>query len=275
MSLTFFVAALFIVLALFSSSLLSYFETQPQITAFFKDSKTQKNIGELQTRLQKDPQIESLKYVSKEEALRIYKQDHQDEPLLLEMVTKEILPASLEIKAKNIEYLNEIAARMEKEAGVEDVIYQKDVVDKLLSWTRSIRAAGGLFLIVLAIETLLIVLIIIGMQIVGRRREITILQLIGASSWYISMPFLLQGSIYGILGGVLGWAASFGMLAYQAPFFESLLKGVGRLSLSFAPQFTIWPFSTELMLLILASTALSGCLLGIFGSFIAVHRYLK
>lgn len=275
MSITFFVATLFILVAFFSSSLLAYFESQPQITVFFEDSKTQNEIEDLQSRLQSTGKIESLRYISKEEALEIYRKDHKDDPLLLEMVTAEILPASLEIRTTEVEYLDQIAALMQKEEGVEDTIYQKDIVDKLISWTRSVRAMGVLFLGLLTLETLLIILTIVGMRIVNKRREIVILQLLGASTWYIRLPFLLEGAIYGIFGGLLGWLLSYGVLLYQAPFLASLLSGLGSLTLPFLPNFTVWPISFSLMLLVLTGVSFTGFLLGVVGSFLAVHRYLR
>lgn len=274
-SITFFVATLFMLLAFFSSSLLSYFESQPQITVFFQDSKTEKQILDLQEKLRKNTKVESIVYISKEEALRIYQEDHKDDPLLLEMVTAEILPAGLEIRAKAVEDLDEIANVMKKETGVEDVVYQKDVVDKLVSWTKSLRAMGIILLVILVVETLLVILTIVGIRIVNKRKEITILRLIGASSWYVRLPFIFEGAIYGFIGAFVGWLLSYGILLYQMPFLSGLLEGIGKLKLPFFPAVIVWPISPALMFLVFSSVSLLGILLGVIGSFIAVHRYLR
>lgn len=272
---TFFVATLFILLAFFSSSLLSYFESQPQITVFFADAKTEGEILRLQTNLEESNKVESAKYISKEEALRIYQEDHKDDPLLLEMVTAEILPAALEIRTTDVGFLDEVAGMMQKEHGVEDVIYQKVVVDKLVAWTKSLRGIGILVLSILTLETLLIIMMIVGTRITNKRKEIVILQLIGASSWYVRLPFLIEGVLYGLTGAVIGWLLTYAVLLYQNQFLSGLLAGIGKLTLFFLPQFTVWPISLPMMLLVLAIVASLGLLLGVVSSFVAVHRYLR
>lgn len=275
MAITFFVAAFFLVLAFFSSSLLSYFEKQPQITVYFSDSKVEKEIKNLQQDILSTGKAETVRYISKEEALKIYQEDHKDDPLLLEMVTAKILPASLEIRAKDVSFLDEIAEKMRNESGVEDIIYQKDVIDKLVSWTRSLRALGIILLSILSFETLLVILNIVSMRIVNKRKDIRILQLLGASSLYVQLPFLYEGILYGLIGAFFGWLLTYLLLAYQSSFISGLLQGVGELRLEFLPQFTLWPLSPELMVLVLALVSFSGILLGSIGSFLAVYRYLK
>lgn len=274
-SLTFFVATLFMMLAFFSSSLLGYFEGQPQITVYFTDAKTKEEILSLQKKLEKNSKIKSVDFISKEEALKIYQEDNKDDPLLLEMVTAQILPASLDIRTYQAEYLDEIAKLVKGESEIEDVVYQKDIVDRLISWTRSLRIVGIILLIILVIEALLIILTILGIRILNKRKEIKILQLIGASSSYIIAPFLIEGILYGLTGALVGWLLSLGLLLYQQQFLNVLLNGLGRLSLPYLPMITVWPLSASTMLIVLAAVSIFGILLGGLGSFIAVRRYLK
>lgn len=109
MTLTLFVSGIFFLTAATSSAILSYFEAKPQITAFFTDEKLAEEIASLEERLKNTGQVLDLKYVSKEEALAIYREQNKDDPLLLEMVTANILPASLEVSAKDAKYLADLA----------------------------------------------------------------------------------------------------------------------------------------------------------------------
>ena len=274
-SITFFVATLFLFLGVLSSSMLSHFERQPQITVYFEDAKTQIEIDSLVKELDALDSVASVKYVSKEEALRLYREDHKDDPLLLEMVTADILPASLEIRAVDVSKLESIAKRMQQEVGIEEVIYHKAIVDRLVSWTRSVRALGGLLLAVLVIETLLVILTIIGVRIVNKRNEISILQLIGASRWYVRMPFVLEGAFYGFVGAFFGFIASISLVMYQAQFFSGLLVGISTLQSNLLPGIQVWPISPMFVVIIFGVTTISGVLLGTLGSVIAVSRYLE
>ena len=263
MSLTFFVACVFFLAALGSQAILSYFEKKPQITVFFKDEKSEESIRNLEKRLKATGKVASLKFVSKEEALRIYREQNKDDPLLLEMVTAEILPASLEISATDPKYLAELAAVLEKEPLVEDVMYQQDVIEALISWTAGIRLVGTILVSFLIIVSLLIVLTVIGMKIALKKEEIEILKLVGASSWFIRTPFLLEGMFYGMVGAFLAWGVVYLLLSYLTPFLASFLTGIPLL-----------PVPSFFMIYLLLGMIFAGALIGGFGSFLALLRYI-
>src|SRR3989344_1701091 len=102
MTLTFLVGGLFVLLSIGSSVVLNYFEQKPQITVFFTDEKKETDIVALEDKLKQNKKVAAVKYISKDEALEIYKQQFQKDPLLLEMVSADILPASLEVSAETI-----------------------------------------------------------------------------------------------------------------------------------------------------------------------------
>jgi cell division transport system permease protein len=179
------------------------------------------------------------------------------------MVTAEILPASLEISTTKIDYLSELAAKMKKEANVEEVIYQESLVKSLQTWTKTIREIGSVLLGFLSVYSWLIILIIIGMKVTVRREEIEILKLLGASNWYICWPFVGEGVFYGLLGAILGWGSGYLVLLYSTPLLVNFLEGLPLLPV---------PFWT--MLILLGSELLAGLVIGLTGSLLAVKRYL-
>lgn len=265
MSLTFFVASLVFLVGVGSSTLLAYFESKPQITAFFEDGKEMKEIDELKERLIQTEKVSSVRFISKEEALRIYQEQNKNDPILLEMVTADILPASLEVSATDAKDLSVLANILGSESQVEDVVYQKDVVESLISWTNAIRTTGIILFFFLVLVSLLILLTVTGMRISLRKEEIEILRLVGASTLYIRSPFLLEGVIYGIIGSFLAWLLSSSLLLYSTPFLTSLLSSV---SITLPP-------SLLFMFLFFLGINFSGALLGLIGSYFAVKRYLK
>ena len=139
MMLTFLALTIFSFIILGSSEVISYFESKPQVTAFFKEDTQQENIDALQSELESNSKVAEIKYVSKKEALEIYKEQNKDDPLLLELVTEDILPASLEISAVNIEDLEGISETLKDSPYVQEVIFQRDVVSTLTQWTSAIR----------------------------------------------------------------------------------------------------------------------------------------
>lgn len=264
MMLTFFIASIFILIAAGSQSILRYFETRPQATAFFEDEVEMTQVENLKAKLSATGKVKNMKYVSKEEALAIYREQNKDDPLLLEMVTANILPASLEVSTIDIAYLGEIAEILRQEPGVEEVIFQEEVVEALKTWTSNIRRIGVALVGFLGIVSFLIVLVIIGMKVAIRREEIEILQLIGASPWYIRAPFILEGIFYGVVGAILAWGISYLLLLYATPLLVNFLAGL-----------PILPVPVVFMFALLGAEVLLGFLIGVLGSFIAVRRYLR
>ena len=264
MSLTFFIITVFTLLVAGSQAILNYFETRPQVTAFFEDQVTLEQVDLLKGKLTETGKIKEIKYVSKEEALAIYREQNKDDPLLLEMVTANILPASLEVSTTSITYLGETAEILRQEPGVEEVIFQQDVVDALHKWTTNIRLIGVTLALVFSFAALLTVLVIIGMKVALRRDEVEIMGLIGASRGYIRVPFIFEGIFYGVVGATIAWGVSYLLILYTTPYLIDFLAGIPLL-----------PVPIFFMLAVLGGELLLGVIIGTLGSFIAVRRYLK
>lgn len=264
MTLTFLAVSFFAFLLVGSSQIINYFESKPQVTAFFTNEAKQSDINALENTLLKTGKTASIKFVSKEGALKIYKEQNKNDPLLLELVTADVLPASFEISAVKIEDLGPISDMLKKSSIVSEVIYQKDVVSTLTSWTSAIRKIGISLIVLLSLVSVFIMVTIIGIKISQKKEDIEIMKLIGATSWYIRWPFIAEGVAYGIIGSVIGWFIATGALLYATPFLESFLKGI-----------PVLPVSYTSLLILLGLEIMFAIFLGIISSFLAVFRYLK
>ena len=274
---TLFVMAVVLLMAGGSHALLQYLETKPQVTIFFQDEKEKDSVDQLMSKLENTGKVSNIKYISKEEALSIYQEQNKDDPLLLEMVTADILPSSLEVSAVSPKYLEELKIIAEEEPGIDEIVFQKDVIDTLVSWTSTVRRVGLSFLVFLIIATVFILLTSVGMKIAMRKDEIKILRLVGATGWYIKKPFIFEGLIYGSIGAGLAFIMVSLLVLYIQPFITSFLQGVPSLTLIQyqAFRFDIWPFSITLYFFLFTTLLVSGLLIGLLGSIFAVSRYLK
>ncbi|MBI3485351.1 ABC transporter permease [Candidatus Daviesbacteria bacterium] len=262
---TFLVLSIFLILAAGSSVVLKYYESKPQAIAFFKDNTSLGDVDAIKKALEQTGKVTSLKYISQDDALQIYKDRNKANPTLLEMVTAKILPASLEISAANPEDLKPIAGILKLEPVVDDVVYPEDVVERLSKAASIIRGVGSGAVGYLLIFASLIIIMVIGFKMRLRRQEIEIMKLLGASSWFIRLPFLLEGVFYGVVGAISAWVASYVLLWYFTPFLQSELLS----------EINILPVSPIFMLLLLAAEVVISALIGLFASFVAVRRYLK
>lgn len=264
LTLTFFISAIFILLAVGSAVVLNYFESRPQISAYFKDSAAQSEIDQIKAELEQTGILSSVKFVSKDQALAIYREQNKENPQLLELVTPDILPASLEISAKDPSKLGEVAQIFKSKPQVEEVVFQKDIVDRLAKWITILRIGGAVLVGFLIFVSLVVILMITSFRIASRREEISIIQLIGATKWYIRRPFILEGIVYGLLGSFFGTMASYILFFVNRPFLVKFLVGL-----------PFFPISYPVLAAVGLSHLIGGILVGAVGSLTALNRYLR
>ncbi len=264
MSLTFFAITVFSLLTILSIRFIAYFESRPQLTVFFQDVATRDQISSLEKQLSDTGKTSSINYVSKSDALKIYKEQNKSDPILLDLVTSDILPSSIEVQAQDPKDLSDLAAIVKRSDLVEEVVFQKDIIDTLVSWTNAFREVGVGVIGILTIVSVFVIITIIGIKITVRREEIEIMKLIGASNWFIRAPFLIEGALYGFVGSMIGGVLSIGLFYYFSPTLQAFLRGV-----------SIFPLSPIIVLELLLIEVITACALGAFASYLAVLRYLK
>lgn len=264
MFLTFLALQVFVILAAGSQASLRYFESKPQVIAFFKDGTTDQDVSAIENALKQEGRVTKTNFISQEDALEIYREKNKNDPTLLELVTANILPASLEVSTQTPQDLQPIAELLKREPVVSEVIVPEDVVATLTSVTQIIRVVGGTTVGFLMVFATLVIVMIIGFKIRLKRTEIEIMRLLGASSSFIRTPFILEGLFYAASGTILSWAISYGLLWYFTPFLQGYLGEVKLL-----------PVNPLFMLSLLGGSLTLACFVGGLGSFVAVRRYLK
>lgn len=268
MSITFLLLGLFINIIVLTQTSLKYLEEQAQITIFFKDEVTEDKIMELKTSLEADERISEVTYVSKEEALRIFREINKDEPILLESVSASILPASLELKTKNIGKLQELSDEFRTVDGVEEVRFYKDVVSRFKTWSTVIYVVGFFLVATFFVISYSVIVTALRTTIISRGSELEIMKLVGAKDTYVRNPFIYQGVFFGLVSsGIAGIVII--LLGVGIGQWGIFSKG---LSFGFIHGLYIHPiiFSIVLAFILL----ISGFLLGYFGSSKAIKKYL-
>lgn len=266
MTMTLFLGSTFFLLAAGSQTVLTYFETRPQVNAFFKSDlvPTSQAVDLIKANLQSTGLVAGVRYISKEDALKLYKDLNKSDPLLLEAVTANMLPASIEVSAKNPSDLKAIADFLKTEANIDDVRFAEDIVSQLAIWTSSVRLIGFSLVGSHLVITFIIILLIIGVKVANRRDEITLHELLGATRGYISAPFVWEGIVYGVTGASIAWGLSYLILLYSTPFLAGFLAGI-----------PILPAPLWFMFSLLGGELLLGAAIGAVGGFLAVRRFLK
>jgi len=262
---TFFLFVSFFIISNGLNNTLNYFETKPEITIFLKDGLTKDTVQSIQNDLSSYLDVREIRFISKDKALEIYQDQNKDNPLLLEMVTADILPASFEVSANNPQVLEKINQDFSSKTDVVDeLVYQKDVVSNLLLWTKRIRYFALGFVSVLSLISFIVIFTIIGMKITSRKDEIKTSRLLGASKFYVKKPFILEGIFYGFFGSLIACLASFSIILVYKQNINNFFFPIEFIRSDYLYLFIIYLISSSLSIL-----------LTLLASLISVKRYIK
>jgi cell division transport system permease protein len=233
-----------------------------EISVFFADNVSDRDGQALVHRISADPRVKAVTYVPRDEGLREMRQRLQNQ-VDTSLLTTNPLPNAARVKVIDPKNVRVVAEAIKKLPGVANVVYGQDVVQKLLVISGVLARIGLVIVGVLVFTAAIIISNTIRLTVFARRREIAIMQLVGASGTYVRMPFVCEGMI----AGVLGAAVAVGLLALAK---LELLPKIGA-QLPFVPLHAA-PTNDLMLALQLLGV---GAVVGFVASWLSVSRYLR
>lgn len=247
------------------------------VSVYLKDSITPEQQTKLINDIKKLPNVEHVTFVSKDEVLKRYLKENAGNPELMSAVsqTDNPLPATIQIKPRDLNKLGDIKTYLSQKDVAELQSDQpsysgdrKEAIDKITHATNILQRAGVIAVLVFALISVLIIFNTIQMAIFNRRDELTIMRLLGASTWYIRGPFVVESIIYGIISAL----ASVGLIHAMFVASHSTLEAtsLGLLDINYSAEY----FRLHFWWLLLVQLGV-GILIGAVSSVVATRRYLK
>jgi cell division transport system permease protein len=242
---------------------LEFTEQKVEVVAYLQPNATDSQVEALTARLDAMPQVDTVTYVSREEALVLFRErmEEQGREDLTQFLESNPLYASVEITLIDPTAVREVGDALRQDVAVRNVINIEDLVERVLTVTDILRTGGTVLLIVVGIIVLFIIVNTIRLAVVARAEEIEIMRLVGASDAFIRWPFVFEGAFVGFLGasitlGILAAAAD-PLSGFMVEFFRVLPLQVGSMA-------------RDLFTLVMGA----GVGLGILGSWLSVRTYL-
>lgn len=258
------ILGLFLVMVLNLNHMASTLETQVQITVYMEDGLSDLEMREIGTRITRLQGVTQVMFVDKEEAMTRFKERlGEQQGLLTALGETNPLPNAFEVKVDRPEYVKPVAQAIGELKGIETTKYGQEVIEQLFSLTKMIRIFGLILIVFLALAALFIISNTIRITVFARRREIGIMKYIGATDWFIRLPFMIEGMILGF-GGAL-----FAVLILSQTY-RSLTEKVYE-SLAFLPLIPQDPFLTHISIVLL----IVGTAIGALGSTISLRRFMN
>ncbi len=232
------------------------------IKVYMADSFNPENVNEFKAQANKIEHITRITFVPKDEAFKKLR-ERLNAKLSLDDLEQNPLPDAFEIPVDNPKFLEAVAYKLAQIEDVATVDYGREEAKKLMTLNHFVRLVGIVILALLFISTILIVSNTIRLTVFARRKEIDIMQLVGAADWFIRWPFILEGVLQGLIGS--GLAAVLLDISYR------MVVPQLQKSISFLPILE----PNVLLPYLIIGLILMGMLVGALGSLISVNRYLK
>ncbi len=235
-----------------------------ELSIYMQPDASPEQNSAIEQELAKLPEVKKVTYVDQQAAYVEFQRMFANQPDIVESLTAQDLPPSYRVVPKAAEYVEVIGNHFKKRPGVMDVAYAKDTVDTLLKVTRALQIGIVSIAAVLLLSASLLILNTIRMAIYARRREVAVMKLVGATNWFIRVPFMLEGLVQGLVGGAVAFfLLSLGRGLIQRTVQSYKLQLIDQLVVSGGEV-----VGTGIFLLLMGATV------GAIGSAVAVRRFL-
>lgn len=235
---------------------------QLEIVIYLKDNLRPEDREILKSKIKEMEGVKEVVYVSKDEAWKRFKETFKGNKFVLEIMGKNPLPDSFEIKVEGSEYIENLAKTLMTLPGIKDIDVPLEIarrVNRLIAW---VEFGGIVIVLVFIVVSLFVISNVIRLSFVSRMKELEIMQLVGATNFFIKGPFILEGILCGFFGGIIGTIV-----------FNILVFLFNRYILSGFPLFSgITAYNTINLSI---SLILFGMMVGGIGSVIFLERHLK
>lgn len=234
------------------------------VEAFLADDATQGQIAAAEKEISGWKEVKSVTFVSKDEALKKFREWFANEQALVESVTADTLPASFEVALHDPDTLPVIEARLEKVAGVDDATSAKETVARVQKLVTVVNIVLIVVASVLVVAAIVLISNTIRLAIYARRREIEIQKLVGATNWFIRWPFVIEGLFQGFIGAATAVVV---LLVGKTLLIDNWLAA--------ATPYMPWGIPPIFMVFTSITVAIVGILIAVGGSALSLRRYLE
>lgn len=235
---------------------------QLEIVVYLRDNLKEEERNILKDKIASLEGVKEVTYISKDEAWKRFKETFKGNKLVLDMMGKNPLPDSFEIKLIDGKYINEVSKSLRNIPGIKDIDVPLEIANRINSLIKWVEFGGTLIVLVFVGVSLFIISNVIRLSFVSRIKELEIMQLVGATGIFIRGPFILEGILCGFFGGVIG-SIVFNILVYL---FNKYVFSSFPL---FYTNTSFTPLTSSIGLIIFGMTV------GGIGSAIFLERHLK
>ncbi len=254
-TMTMLIIGMFLLFAINLQMVINDLKGSVEIVAFLKGGVNSRRVSQLKAKIKKIKNVKSVYYSSPEDALIEFTRD-SDLKKQIEFIGENPLPASfgIHLNIESAELMAQAAREIGKFDSIDEVRYGREEVNSIIKFVNTVKFGGLVLVVILGVMTMTIIGYTIHLAVHLRGQEIRVMKLVGATSWFIRMPFLVEGIMQGCAGGVL----SAGLLYVVYRIVLTKIEGI-----EFLP------------VLYIAVIVAAGVILGLAGNLLGIENHLK
>lgn len=234
-----------------------------ELEIFMEVDAGEAQIADVRAQLEADEDVRRFDFLTKEDAYEEFKRIFRDQPALIESTTPEALPTSFRVAPTEAELTEQVKRRFESVPGVDEVITPQEQIEKILDITRWINIVFTAMAVVLLASSIFLIVNTIRLATFARRREIEVMKLVGASNWFVRIPFMAEGFVQGAIGAGFAFGLIFALKIVIADFVAGAQRLWGGFYVTNADAIGV-----GLLVLVI------GAGVGVAGSVIGLRRFL-
>ncbi len=241
-------------------------ESKFGITAYIQDGLSESSILSIENKIKTMPNVSSITYISKDQALETFSEDNEDASLFEMFKEDNPLPASFEIIAIDIKNQGELVKSIEALEGIDEAVYLKNETETFISIRKTVNYICYAIIACLIVVGLLLMSNTIKLTVYIRKREINIMKYVGATDSFIRVPFLIEGMLIGTFGALVAIIT----IALGYDWVQSMSKSATGI----LGEISLMP-TTNIMTSLVPIYLSLGIGIGLIGSAFAIHKHLK
>lgn len=270
--LTLFIINTVFVITVISRKTLEDIQQKIDVSIYFKSEADERGARALTDLVAKMPEVKNAVYISKDDALQVFKAKHTQDEIILQSLEElgNPLQPSMSIKMENPNAYQGILDKIRKSeynSLVSDVDYyaeKKPIIERLNNIILTLRKIGLAIIGIFSLIAILVTFNSIRLTMYSYRREVEIMKLVGANRWFIRLPFIVEGMLYGFFAAWVSIILFYPFVYFSAKYITSIV-----------PNVNIVEYLHANALIIVGTQLISGIVLGAISSLIAIRKYLN
>ena len=236
-----------------------------ELEIFMNVDASQTQIDDVKKQLDDAEDVSKFRFLTKDDAYEEFKRIFKDQPALIESTTADALPTSFRVTPTDAALTPQIKTRFSGVQGVNEVVTAQETIKNILRITGWIRVIFIIMAVALLVSSLFLIVNTIRLATFARRREIEVMKLVGASNWFVRIPFMAEGFVQGAVGAGVAWGLIWTLKVVLSDNIDSSGNGIAHgFYLTSADAFAI-----GVLLMFIGSG------IGVIGSLIGLRRYLE